>query len=107
MIHEALVDPKSRGPDFDNGGPDTADLCLDADGTLKTVHAVFDDFDVDKSGTLDLREFRKLMNRRLNVDLEMTNRIWNDTCGPDASIDFEEFKTLWIQIRDLMQAQTN
>jgi hypothetical protein len=54
---------------------DTSQLCLDADGTIKTVDKVFRDFDRDGSGYLDEAEFLRAMSR-LRVGEEMAEELW-------------------------------
>lgn len=80
---------------------DTSLLCLDADGTLKTVDDVFQDFDRDRSGQMDFAEYLAAM-KRLRVDSTLARELFTAADLPDGELDIEEFRDLWKNLRNAM-----
>jgi hypothetical protein len=80
-----VLDPELIAPSCKDLDPDafddTSDLsmhCVDADGTLKPIHAVFKDCDRDRSGFLSRTEFVAAMGR-LNCDASPSavSKLWH------------------------------
>ena len=80
---------------------DISRLCLDADGTLKTVDDVFRDFDRDRSGQMDFDEYLAAMSR-LRVEPTLARELFEAADLPDGELDMEEFQALWVEMRNVL-----
>ena len=100
-VVDESVTRSSDTADFDDTG-DTALLCLDADGTLKSIVMVFRDFDRDHSGFLDEAEF-KLAMTRLRVRADVADTLWEEAdLGGDGEIDMDEWFAIWRKVKVAM-----
>ena len=101
----ADADAQDTPADFDDQR-DMASFCLDADGTLKSVVAVFQDFDRDHSGFLDELEFRKALHR-LRVREGAIEALWKEADdGGDGQVSLEEFQRVWRNVKKAQSASS-